>query len=359
MADAYYFLVDNEPPTAGSSATPTGGSYTADTYSFAVVAVYGSNDYYSDEWAYGSWSWGADGLSMSYTDASIFDGVVVALNDKVQLTVTKPQGEYDHFSVFFQAAATFDPDTQADRATVDSTTDNGDGTVTIEILDETIDSDSAQINILHGVAGASGTGYFEVYGDMRGQFTDGKNFTVGGSASNNNTYTVDSTNSELNTNGLTTKIYVTISIPATEDAGTITFSSGTDVVLSKLYASATAQPTANPVIDTIFTPRAKTIRAFNSKSIKKSYATEAEHTSMDIILASPSMTVQHLNQINTWARKAHTVTVYDYDTTEAIFQTGYRGSIMPIQGHPVGGKNAASEYVITHRIDQEYYRDGL
>lgn len=134
MADNLTFTVNNPYPVrSGTAATASGGSFTADTYSFLAVAWYRVSETDND---FAGWS---------LTASDDWDGVVVTANQQVTLTITKPSktiggntvyAHYDHIAVYIQTAATFDLTAAAGKCSTITLTDTNASTVTAVIKNE-------------------------------------------------------------------------------------------------------------------------------------------------------------------------------------------------------------------------------
>lgn len=102
------------PSAAAATLIVGAGTWPAATYSFAIVAWYAEDEtnVFNAAWP---------------TAACRVDGKVVALNDAIRITATKPTtGAPNHYSVYYQVGATFDPTAMATKVAEFSTSGNPD-----------------------------------------------------------------------------------------------------------------------------------------------------------------------------------------------------------------------------------------
>lgn len=109
------------PSRSGSAAKASGGSFPAGTYSFCSASWYSSGE--AD----------IDFAGRSLDSADYWNGVSVTLNQKVTLTISRPDRVPDHISIYVQSAASFDPASAADEVAVTFTVID-ENTIEAEIL---------------------------------------------------------------------------------------------------------------------------------------------------------------------------------------------------------------------------------
>ena len=352
-ADYYRVFLASVGPTSVSVTTPAGGSWSAATYSYRVVAWYDTLETYGDYSGILNPDWDADAaawdLNTQDTSQAHFDGVVVATNDQIALIFNKVASrDVDHYSVYYQTAATYNTDNFGIKLT-HTEVDNDNGTITASVLASTANTTTASLLI---VAKTQGTKTYRVNNDPRGELKAGVTFTVQGASSDTGAHTVTSV--ALDSTGLYTDIVVADTLDDSTADGQI------DILVGGQTSFGTQSKTItmNTILDTNLTPRAVNVRAAGGGLIRKSFAFKSMYSDLTIFTSFITFSVSDYNILMRWIDQGQELILDDYSSTSDQYIVGYRGKFRPPTTHAIGGKNAQDDIGLVFDIIEQISRDG-
>lgn len=211
MADNIQVARYNRAPTGCTvSASATGGTWASGTiYSFLIVAWYTASE---EDWDNAGAFNFTDSGAPTY-ETNVWNHSQGVVGRALDLEWTATERIPDHYSVYYQQAAAYNP--LAKGVKIYETSDGVTTSVTLTALATDTSSESVALD-----AASTTDDSFTVRGHKRISFIPGETYTVTGGANAGN-YTVDSTATGSDDDGEYTVIYVTGTVSSTSVTGSV------------------------------------------------------------------------------------------------------------------------------------------
>lgn len=355
MADALVLFLANPGVTAGSSATPTGGSWGSGSYSFLVVPRYHPHDstVCGDDCGIATLALDVETYVPTYTYAGAFNNVTVAANDKVELTFTPPNRNVRAYEVYYIAAASITAASKCTRLTNNSVVYNSNGTITITINASTANTTTRTVSIL---AKDGDTNQYTIPGDCRYSFPEGAAFEVAGASTNNGSQQTTGTPT-LTSSGLNTVITSTTDLSDSTGNGTISYEIGELTYFTPVLSDYIV---LEPVINMSYGGRTLHQRDYRGAFTSVAYANKTNIDAVDIDLHFTSWAnLADFNHFTRWVQDCQEIVMYDQGAADLTMIAAMVGKFDALSVRPIAGKSTANRFVYTFNVTEEWRRDGV